>query len=669
MLGALAGIALSIIAPGSTARWIALMVAPGAAAYLIAAGVAPRASTMALWSLVLSPLITTLVGLGALAMHLPLRTVMAGLGTISVVVMLVALWRTRARIADPDRRSVLWLGAMVAVVVVLTAFLPMTREWWRIRSDAWFHAAVVAQIGDFGIPPEDPYFAGISLQYMWFYHVLVLSLSRTLEIDPFRVMALINIQAVAGLGVGAWMLAGVFRRTFAHRLSATLMLLFGFNGAFFVFLPVKAIRALTGEVRGWEEIRRTYSLTPFDYDRVCDFMNVYYNQEFFLDKYMVATAFGLALTFLVAGWYATAEYLRTRHISALILLGGVLVGMLGFHSLVGFVMLVAIFGGVCLAWFARDRGAAFPMRHVLILLGVSLAAFLSTTPYLHEVMHLKEKEQVFPLSLSFHKTVGILISCALALTLWLIRRPLLRDTSLHARAFLFGVLSVAAFCLVIRLPCPNTYDKLGYLIFMPLSILGGIALAELWLERPRARRALAIAMIVCMLPGILLGFAGAFATPDREEVTPAEARLSTWLRENTPRDALLIDDGDRVPFLVTVPRRYVFGLWAYAEMWGYPRLEMSRRVHMRRALYAPRELDATALDELGRVDEPLFAIVRPEHRAAGAAVITRPDLFQIVHEDADGYGVVRVDTAACRALAAGRSDHILPEELIRESGL
>jgi hypothetical protein len=310
------------------------------------------------------------------------------------------------------------------------------------------------------------------------------------------------------------------------------------------------------------------------------------------------------------------------------------------------------------------------MRHVLILLGVSLAALAATTPYLHEVMYLKEKEQVFPLSLSLHKTIGILISCALALALFLIRRPLMRDASLPARFFLFGVMSVAAFCLVIRLPGPNTYDKLGYLIFIPLSILGGIALAELWIARgPAARRPLAVAMLACMLPGLVLGFAGAFATPDREEVTPAEARLSTWLRANTPRDALIIDDGDRVPFLVTVPRRYVCGLWAYAEMWGYPRLEMSRRLHMRRALYAPQELDASALDALGRIDEPLFAIVRPGHRGAGAAIITRPDLFQVVHQDADGYGVVRVDTNACRALAAGRSDHISPEELIRESGL
>ena len=42
----------------------------------------------------------------------------------------------------------------------------VAKHGMRYRSDAWFHAAVIAQIGDYGIPPEDPYFAGLALQWM-----------------------------------------------------------------------------------------------------------------------------------------------------------------------------------------------------------------------------------------------------------------------------------------------------------------------------------------------------------------------------------------------------------------------------------------------------------------------------------------------------------------------
>jgi hypothetical protein len=650
-------------------RWPGVMLAPGAAAYLLAARSGPRVSLLVLCALILSPVLTTLCGVAGLAAGLPPASLAGWVAAASFLACAAALLAFRPRFALPDRRSLLWLGALLAVIVLLTAFLPMTRSWWRIRSDAWFHAAVVAQIAEYGLPPRDPYFAGMELQYMWFYHVLVLVLSRGLDLDPFRVMALVNIQAVVALGVGAWQLAGVFRRAFAHRLAATLMMLLGFNGAFWWFLPVKLVKATIGDVRGLNEIRRTYSLVPFDYTRACEFMNIYYNQEFFLDKYMVATAFGLSLSFMVAGWYAAADYLATRRGASLALLAGALVGMLGFHSLVGFVILVGIFGGAILAWLFRDRTRAFPGRAVAVVLGVSLASFLATTPYLYAVMHLKEKEQVFPLSVSLHKTIGIFISSAFALVLFLVNRPLLRERSPHTRFFLLGALSVTVFCLVITLPGPNTYDKLGYFVFVPVSVLGGIALAQMWLDgHGRSRRALAGLAAACMLPVNVLAFSAAFSTPDQVEVTPPEARLGDWLRENTPRDALLLDDNDRVVFLVTVPRRYLWGSWAYAQQWGYPRLEMSRRLHTRRALYSARELDATALEVLGGVQEPLYAVVRPAHRAAGAALLARPDLFQVVHEDPDGYAVVRVDTALCRALAAGRTDRVSPEELIRESG-
>lgn len=653
---------------GAALRWPALMLAPGAAVYLIAARLAPRLSGLALWSLVLSPVITAVAGIAGLSLHLPPATVADVFAAVSLAGCAVGFIVTRTKVALPDRRSLLWLGALLGVVVLLTAFLPMTRSWWRIRSDAWFHAAVVAQISDYGIPPEDPYFAGMPLQYMWFYHVLVLVLSRATDLDPFRVMALINIHGVLGLGIGAWQLCGVFRRTLAHRFAATMMLLLGFNAAFWLFLPAKLVRALRGDVRGLDEIKRTFSLVPFDYDHARDFMNVYYNWEFFLDKFMVATAFGLSLVFMVAGWYAAAEYLRTRRPESLLLLGGALVGMLGFHSLVGFVMLVGIFGGGILAWLLRDRTAPFPLGCVAVMLGVSLASFLAMTPYLYELMQVKERSQLFPLSVSLQKTVGILISCSFALTLFLIRRPLLRERSLSSRFFLLGAMSLAVFCLVITLPGSNAYDKLGIFIFLPLSILGGIALADLWLERSGpARRRLLAWTVACILPTNALPLAAAFATPDRVEVTPAEARLSAWLREHTPREALIVDDNDRVVFLVTVPRRYLWGSWAYAQQWGYPRLEMARRLHMRRALYTSGNPDASALDVLGEVQVPLYVVVRPEHRAAGSAVVQNALLFQPVYEDSS-LALYRVDTSACRSAASRAFRGPSQDEILRASG-
>lgn len=654
--------------PGDIFRWLGMMLAPGAAIYLASERRQPRLSVLVLCALILSPLVTTLLGIAGLWMHVQVMTIVRVTCAAGVAAAAAALVTLRVKVASPDRRSLRWLGVLLFVLVFLTAFLPMTHAWWRVRSDAWFHGAVVAQIADFGLPPQDPYFAGLPLQYMWFYHVLVLVLSRGLDMDPFRVMALVNIQALLGLGVAAWQLCGVFRRNFAHRLAGTAMLLLGFNGAFWLLLPLKLSRVLTGEVRGWAEVKRTYSLLPFNYDHARQFMKIYYNWEFFLDKYMVATAFGLALTFTVAGWYGACEFMRTRRPAPLVLLAGALVGMLGFHSLLGFVMLVGVFGGAILAFIFRGRDA-FPVRSTLVLLGVALASFLAMTPYIREVTHLKQKEQMFPLSVSVQQTAAIIIPSLFALGLWLVRRPLLGERTPAARFFVLGLLSVSAFCLVITLPGPNAYDKLGYLVFLPLSVLGGFALADLWSATTgRAHRAVVALTVVCMLPVNAIAFAACFATPDEATMTAPEARMSQWLRDYTPRNALIIDDNDRVVFLVTVPRRYYWGRTTYAQMWGYPKLEMARRLHVRRAIYAPGVLDGTTLAELAAAADPIYVIVRPEHWDANAAVITNTDLFQAVYRD-EKYAILRVDTYACRAASPSRPDRLSPEELIRESGL
>jgi len=647
------------------AGWVALFLFPGLAAYALAERHRRVATGWALYAFAFSPVMVAILSVvGILAGAEPVaigRTIALGAGVVT------ALSCLRPASLGIERRELTWLVSLILLTLLLCATLPFTHEWWRIRSDAWFHAAVVAEIADAGLPPQDPYFLGMPLQYMWFYHALVLTASRTLGIDAFWGMVLVNVNAVVALALAAWHLAGVFRARTAHRLWATATVLFGFNAAFWLLLPVKFVKAAIGDVRGLEEVKRTFQLFPLHYDRAYGFMNIYFNQEFFLDKYMVATAFGIALVFLITAWYAATEYLRAPRASLLVTLALSLVGMLGFHSLVGFVTLVGLFGGAFLMHLTRRSVDGYSLRPVIVLLSVSLACFLATTPYLYSVMHMKERAQVFPLSVSFAKTAGILISSAFVILLaWMGRRFFLERTP-AVRLFAFGTIAVTAFCLLITLPGPNTYDKLGYFVFIPLAIAGGLALAD----RVTARGAGAALLWVALffLPVNVIAFVSCFGTPDGVEVTADEARLSEWVRANTPRNAVFIDNHDRTFLLVTGPRRYLWGNHAYAYQWGYPRLEMSRRFHARNALYSPSTspLDATTLDVLAAVESPVYVLVRPEDRERAAA-LREPELLRAVHEE-NGWTILEVDRARCAERAASQTDRLSPEDLIRESGL
>jgi hypothetical protein len=248
-------------------------------------------------------------------------------------------------------------------------------------------------------------------------------------------------------------------------------------------------------------------------------------------------------------------------------------------------------------------------------------------------MHAKEREHVFPLDFSFPKIAGILISSAFVIAVALRARLPWRDRTAGWRFLALGTAAVTAFCFSIALPGPNTYDKLGYFVFVPFAIMAGIAIADSVAARSgRARRAAVAAWVLLFfVPVNAIAFVSCFGTPDAVEVTPAEARLSEWVRTHTTRESVFIDDHDRVPLLVTGPRRYYWGTLAYAEQWGYPRSEMTRRKHVVEALYRGGGLDAAALDALRAVDEPVYVVVRPEHAGSAAAVQT--GWFETVFED------------------------------------
>ena len=618
----------------SIAVWVVLLVAPGwCFLRLVDSRRSPVEAAVA--GLVGSPVLVALIGIVALFATESAAAAASSVFTVSALLIFANGLARRGALPRPERRATLVLLLFIAALLLLTAALPFTREWWRIRSDAWFHAAVVAQIRDFGMPPQDPYFLGMPLQYMWFYHVLLLTLSEALRVDAFWVMATFNAHAVVALVFAGYYFASTLHPRLLHRFTAMATLVFAFNAAFWIFLPVKLVKAFIGDVRGGEEIARTYALTPLHYDRAYGFMNIYYNQEFFLDKFMVATAFGIALVLMTTAWGAAIAHLRSSSRFSLALLAVCVVGMLGFHSLVGFVFLVGAVGGsVVLHWFRRHADD-YRARAALAVVATSVLCFLAMTPYLYLVMHAKEREQVFPLDFSFPKIAGILISSAFVIAVALRARLPWRDRSVGWRFLALSTAAVTAFCFSIALPGPNTYDKLGYFVFIPFAIMAGIAIADSVAARTgRARRVVAAMWVLLFfVPVNAIAFVSCFGTPDAVEVTPAETRLSAWVRANTTRESVFIDDHDRVPLLVTGPRRYYWGTLAYAEQWGYPRSEMTRRKHVVESLYRGREMDAAALDALRAVDEPVYVVVRPEH--AGSAAAAPSGWFETVFEDSE----------------------------------
>jgi hypothetical protein len=674
-LGAVVAITVTPTLPALTAAvrllaWIHLMLLPGVGLYLWLQRTGRNTTDAALAGLAVSPVL--LAGVASLSLVAGVREpVFLGVLIGATVLLIIAGAGRRAEaMARPPAREAWAFIALLAVTIVLVAALPATREWWRVRSDAWFHGAVVLEMRDLGTPPEDPYFAGMGLQYMWAYHALVLTLGRALRLDYFWVMAVLNWQALAMLSVAAYRLAAVFRPHTAHRIAAVATTLFAFNAAFWVFLPIKAGRALLGDVRGTEELVRTFSLTPLHYLRSYDVLSVLGAPPFFLDKYMVATAFGIAVSYLLAALAAGSAYLSRPGRGMWMVLCASIAGTLLFHTYVGLVAVGASLGAAtALFLFPRAVRNYAPRMSLSVAAAVVLAVVL-TAPFIYSVTHLKDSGGESLLGLSMHRAIAIVIPCSLVLVLaW--RERHLRQDSAPAARFLqyFAVLTLLA-CLAIRLPGANDTAKPPFLVFVSLAVVAGFAIADSCLAQSGWRRFRLAAMWIVLfaIPCNAIALAGCFGTPDETVVTPPEHAVAVWSDANTGRRDVIIDEPGHVFLLVAGPRRYLFGSWPYASQWKYPRAEMARRYHTVQSLFDPEPLDSTALGALAAAPEPLWVIVRPEARAAGAIVARRDDLFPLAYE-AGEIQVRAVDRFACRVALQSAAGGPSEKELIRASGL
>jgi len=664
--------------PGRIAAYAVVMFLPGAALYLLVER-RPTGLEAATAGVVLSPVITCCLGVLLALMGSPLETAtrwtVAMFGAAGLVA-LVVMSRRRQRGLGTGLTGEQWglLGGILLVTILLVAVLPLSSEWWRFRSDAWFHRAVIAQIQHSGLPPEDPYFAGFTLQYMWFYHVLVLGLSRITSLEPFWIMPLVNLQNLGGVFMATMLFAGVFVGRFGRRLGSCLAVLFGLNGLFWLFLPLKAVRAFVGDVTGAEELARTYSLSPFDMYQVRRFVIIYFNQDFLLDKFMVATAFGLAFASLALFWWGTAEYLRSRRPFPLVAAAVSLLGMLGFHTLFGVVMLATAAGGMVLSLLFRRRIEGFRLRPVLELAAGLAAAVAASAPYVYAITHLKQSRHVFPFDLSIKKIAGIVISCAAVIVLTAFQKSFFTARDAARRYAQFAIITTAIFSAAIALPDSNTYDKLPFFLFYPLAVIGGWTLADAVSSRRSGAGRLGVALALALLlfvPVNAISLAAFFNTPTAKMYSDDEAAVASWVRANTQREAVFIDSDDEVFLLVAGPRRYYCGRLAYARQWEYDKSEMAGRMHARDALLGEGPLDLLTLRLLSEAPWELYVIDRGGPQS-DAAVSRHPELFERVHATG-AMAVYRVNADACRREAQryreqGRTE-MSTEQLLRNSKL
>jgi hypothetical protein len=509
---------------------------------VVAAWLLPRAAGRGVrlgTGLALSPALGGVVIALLLRAGVPLRDAAMSLLLGSALLSIVVVLRDRrcpAAPATPDPRATWWL---LLVFVTGTALFPTLSEWWRIYSDGWTHSGIVRAIEVAGVPPLDPGFAGVPLQYAWIYHTFVAGAHAATGVDVYVLMALLASIALAAVVLCAGSIAaGMDRSAVAWTL---VLLLLGMNAVFPLFLPVVLGRAFTGEVRGMAEVARQFDLWPLQSERTGVFLRGLGGEDFFLDKFMVATPFALSLGAMTA-WLACFRRWIDGGSRSELVLGALLTLAAGLmHPVVG-LHLGAISGLLFVLFLLARRDSPGLMGRVLPW---GIAVFVGLLPV---VLYTRSiiggsggTHHEFPMDITPLKILGY-ASC-LGLGLFFGARPLrrmLRGSDAES-AWALALLAAFAVALLVRLPGPSaffTVDKFAYLAWIPLAITAGPAFASFLSSR--SRPAVAAIALLLFLPVNGLMFASRIADPQNHVRQPWDRTTYTWLKGNSPANAVLL---------------------------------------------------------------------------------------------------------------------------------
>ncbi len=649
---------------GAIGIYPALGVFPGMAVALLL-GWRWSGARRRLLGLTLSPLVSAVAGwmLMAAGLALPIAARIVALSGFAAWVLLEAL-RARGAESPPDeseplpalvRRWSLGLAAAVALPPLLNPFI-------RVHGDGWVHAGLVWEVAVRGLSPQDPRFAGLPLNYVWFYN-LFLALFTGLPghgtQDPFVFMAILNVLTVALIARFAYHLGYAVWRDRDAASGGALLLTLGFNAGAWLLWPLRLATALTGQVRGVEAVRGILSNTHLLDDRVFFMLGAPFAHEVsFLDKFLLGSPLAYAWLLTLLYLDALLEWVRAARVELLGWAALAAAGLLLFHFVPGLSVIPVALGSLVLALLARRRWPWLPGAGRLAAFGAAtLLGSLAVAPYIESIMRGWGRTGVHqaPFHIDVVMLWTLLTSCGVAAAFaWRPLRRVLAERRVEGMMLLFYLTGMTAFALVVHLTEDNEH-KFAFQVFVPLAVIGGAGFLPAvrgWFRRwGRARATLLLAALflshLIMLNGYL--FDPRWRTAPELHRAPGEDRLYAWIRDSTDARAVFVDALHRDFIMVHGRRRLYYGSTFGTEHAGFPLPQVIERRAAMDDLYGPGADLGGDARALGVLQAPAFIVFRPEDEAAGRpapwhGLERHPAWFDLAYER-DGFRVYAVKPA------------------------
>jgi hypothetical protein len=610
--------------------------------------------------ILISPIVLTLIVLGFHAAGSSLNgAVRASCFSLLALLAIGLIKETRAetRIPTSPTRAIvvtcaLFAGAVLACFAINPSLL--------MRSDAWYHASVLSEILDRGIPPKEPLFPDIPIHYMWTYHLFVAASTRLTGLNIFPALGLFNVMTAVVFPYLVFRLTSFFSKRRRDLVATPIFAISGLASAAWILWPLGLARSLVGAQRGWHDLLRVLGQIDINSWRVINFLSPFESMGplgnymvSILDKFLTITAFAFALNVFLLCFVITLSIGFERRFavkafvaSFLLVLGAVL-----FHVVVGMALILSIVGSGMLLVLYRliRREAKLPVFHALVLPAAAVFAGLCGFPYVLSLTPAGDTGGVRSL-LHF----GLINVITIALPLAVLFHP--------ARKALAGIfrgrtreLTILATWIVALLVC-NLFIDLAtknesklifplFIIVFPLivvPILDGIE------EAHGRRRALLITWtaLLFLLPPVLIFRGFVLDRPNepcevrRFEVTADEERVFEWIQNNTPKNATVIGSSTCGLMPVYAHRRDFYPDPGIVEVFQYASDKTRRYRAILDDIYAGTPLKPEDLSFLRSIGCPFYIVVWQDDRdqvlRGKAALEARPDLFKELFRNGAG---------------------------------
>lgn len=610
-------------------------------------------------ALAAGPLVSAVIAAGLIATGSPLghaaREVVQGMAFVFLIAPVIGARVHRT--PEPGEAAPRAVWALAIGLAIAVALPPLLNPFIPLRGDSWTHGAITISALEKGLPPEDPRFAGIALNYVWFYNLFTALLCGLTGREPFGFMVITNV-ATAFATVA--LVAASAQRLWPGRHASTgaaALVVFGLNAGMWMLWPVHLGRALVGEVRGSLAVSQALTGLEIGWARVIYNLGApFAHMVSFLDKLLVGSPLAYAWLLMILHLWALLGWTTHGRRADLLWMAIAAAGMMLFHGVVALSVIPVWIGTLAVAIVLRARlGWLPPAGRLAGALAATLAGALAATPYMISVASgwAPEKTGVRHQYLSPDPLMIWTLLTACLFAFWFARRGVADAW----RGRLPGVTLVAGYALamlifacIVRLP-ENNQVKFVFQTFVPLLLLAAPAFAA-WVGRFASRRpglAVAILGLVFVAP-FALTLHGYAADPGRRVdpymiEPPGERALNRWIRERTPANAIVVDRGFRDLVSVRGRRALYLGTDKGPQWAAFPLDQVLERRRVAADLYGPApDLDADA-PALGRFGRPVLVVFRPEDDAgtAGAWAALRADSgrFEAVYDSA-GYRVMRL---------------------------